>query len=109
MNLFFSDARDFYPDVKSANVGEELPIAKIPDGVSYKQGDESVFAGKGDFYTLRYGKYLIGMNCSKEKEFELAIPAGIKGAIDLTDNKKVVSQEKMQVKPRSTIVLELVN
>jgi hypothetical protein len=109
VNMFFTDARNFYPDVKSANTGEELPIAKIPDGVRYKPGDESVFAGKGDFYKMRYGKYLIGMNCSKDKEFELTIPAGIKKVIDLTDNKRVIKEEKLQVKPRSTIVLELVD
>ena len=107
-NMFFTGAKNFYPDVKSANTGEELPIAKIPDGVRYKPGDESVFAGKGDFYTMRYGKYLIGMNCSKDKEFELTVPSGITKVIDLTDNKKVVNQREMQVKPRSTIVLELI-
>ena len=48
------------------------------------------------------------MNCSKDKEFELTVPSGITKVIDLTDNKKVVNQREMQVKPRSTIVLELI-
>ena len=107
VNLFFSSAREYYPDVKSANTGEELPIAKIPDGIKYKQGDESVYAGKGNFYTLRYGKYLIGMNCSKDKDFELEIPKGMKKVIDLTGNKRIVKDTKLKVNPRTTIVLEL--
>ena len=109
VNLFFSDARPFYPDVKSANEGEELPIAKIPEGIKFKPGQESVYAGKGDFYTLHYGKYLIGMNCSKDKVFDLVIPAGTKKVIDLTGNKKIVKEDKLTVNSRSTIVLELLD
>ena len=30
----------------SAHAGEKLPIAKIPAGVKFKSGDESVYAGK---------------------------------------------------------------
>lgn len=52
-----------YPDEdNSALAGEELPIAKIPDGIDFKPGQENVYAGKGDLYMLRYGPYLIVMN-----------------------------------------------
>ena len=52
-----------YPaDLHAAHAGEKLPIAIIPDGVTFRPGDESVYGGRGSFYSLRYGPYLIGMN-----------------------------------------------
>lgn len=42
--------------------GEELPLAAGPLG------------GMGDFYTARYGDYLIGMNCTGDRTFTLRIP-----------------------------------
>ena len=53
-----------------------LPIAKMPPGVKFKPGDENIYAGKGTFYTLRYGPYLIGMNCTTDRTFELHVPGG---------------------------------
>jgi hypothetical protein len=109
INLAFSNARDFYPGIKSAHTGEELPIAKIPDGISFKPGDENVHAGKGDFYTLQYGKYLITLNTTTDKNFTLQVPAGYKKVTALTDNRKTVTQKQIQVKPRTTVVLILEN
>ncbi len=55
INFGFGDGGPRYPVVMhSALAGEKLPIAKIPEGVKFKPGDESVYAGKGGFYTLRY-------------------------------------------------------
>lgn len=105
VNLAFSGRREYYTGVQSAHEGEELPIAKIPEGIRFKPGNESVFAGKGDFYTLRYGKYLIGMNCTKDRNFELDIPADIRHAVNLTGNKQKVSGETISVEPMSTVVL----
>ena len=102
-NLFFSPARNFYPEVKSAHTGERLPIARIPDGVAFKPGDESVYAGKGDFYTLRYGKYLIAMNCTKDRVFEVEVPRG--GVARTFPGKDVVKERKLEVQPRSTVVV----
>lgn len=107
VNLHFSDARDFYPDVVSANTGEELPIAKVPDGIRFKPGQENFYAGKGDFYRLQYGKYLIGMNCTTDQHFELEIPKGYKKVIDLTDAKKSIIASKVSIAPRMTVVLLL--
>ena len=53
-NMGFSGSRNFYTDVESAHTGEVLPIAKIPDGIKFKPGDESIFAGKADFYKMEY-------------------------------------------------------
>lgn len=103
VNLAFSDARDFYPGVKSAHTGEELPIAKIPEGIKFEPGWENVYAGKGDFYTLRYGKYLIAMNCTKDRSFDLTIPK----AKEVTDfpSKKIVKESTLSIKPLTTVVL----
>lgn len=106
INLAFSDARDFYKGIESAHTGEELPIAKIPDGVTFKPGQESVYAGKGDFYTLRYGKYLIAMNCTTDQSFDMEVPKGFKRVKNLTDQRTVIAHT-LPVGPRSTVVLVL--
>lgn len=102
-NMFFSDARNFYPEVKSAHTGEELPVAKIPEGVKYELGWENVYAGKGEFYTLRYGKYLIGMNCTTNKTFELDIPKANK-ILNFPTGELIV-QTSLSIEPLTTIVL----
>ena len=103
INLFFSDGRDFYPGIQSAHTGEELPIAKVPDGIRYEPGKENVYAGKGDFYTLRYGKYLIGMNCTKNRTFDLEIPKAKQ--ILSFPSKELVKGKTLLVKPMTTVVL----
>lgn len=102
VNLHFSDARNFYPDVKSAHTGEELPIAKIPEGVKFSPGSENVYAGKGDFYTLRYGKYLIGMNCTKNRSFEFKLPQKEK-VVDFLTGERVL-EPTLSVEPMTTRV-----
>ncbi|HJA54262.1 MAG TPA: hypothetical protein H9951_02575 [Candidatus Bacteroides intestinigallinarum] len=102
-NLAFSDNRNFYSDVKSAHTGEELPIAKVPEGIKYHPGEENSFAGKGDFYTLCYGKYLIAMNCTKKRSFTLEIPKA-KSVIEFS-SKKQIKETSFTVKPMSTVVL----
>lgn len=103
VNLHFSDARQFYRDVKSAHTGEQLPIARIPDGIKFKPGNENVYAGKGDFYTLRFGKYLIAMNCTTTQSFELEIPRAAK--VLEFPAKTPVTQSTIRVSPRTTLVL----
>lgn len=103
VNLYFSDARNFYPEVKSAHTGEVLPIAKIPEGIKFTPGQENIYAGKGDFYTLRYGKYLIGMNCTKDRHFDLNIPRS--GKVSVLPSKRSVKEEVISVPPMSTTVL----
>ena len=94
-----------YPNEdSSAHAGEELPIAKIPEGIDFKPGKESVYAGKGDFYTLRYGPYLVGMNCTTDKTFDLTVPQAGK---ELVSKTKVAAGEVKKVGPRSTVVCYL--
>jgi hypothetical protein len=91
--------------IHSALVGEKLPIVKIPGDVKFKPGDEIVYAGKGQLYTLRYGDYLIAMNTTTDKTFELKPPAGISKAKELVSQKLVKLDEAIVVGPRSTVVL----
>jgi hypothetical protein len=107
----FANGGHKYPgDLRSAHAGEELPIAKIPGGVTFKPGDESVYAGKGSFYTLRYGPYLIGMNMTMDKTFDLAIPADAKPLKDLVSGRADIRAGTAEkIAPRSTMVLLLGN
>ena len=102
----FSNGGPRYPqDLHSAIAGEKLPIAKIPDGVRFRPGDESAYAGKAEFYTLHYGNYLVGMNLTTDKTFALKPPEGAKSARELVSGKNVKSDEPIEVAPHSTAVL----
>ena len=95
-----------YPvKLHSAMLGERLPIAKIPAGVQFKPGDENAYAGKGDFYTLRYGDYLIGMNMTPDRTFQLTPPPGVAEARELVSKTVLKLDAPVKVLPRSTVVL----
>ncbi|HYO10749.1 MAG TPA: hypothetical protein VER17_17425 [Tepidisphaeraceae bacterium] len=105
-NFGFGNGGIKYPgDFRSAHAGEVLPIARAPRGIELKPGDESAYAGKGTFYTLRYGPYLIGMNCTADRTFELTVPADFKPAKELVSGQASSSSAPRKVGPRSTVVL----
>jgi hypothetical protein len=103
----FGNGGPRYPqELHSAHAGEKLPIAKVPAGVKFHPGDENVFAGKADFYTLHYGNYLIGMNLTTDKTFELKAPETVfKEPIELVSQKRLSLAAPLKVAPRSTVVL----
>lgn len=107
INFGFANGGPKFPvELHSASAGEKLPIAKVPDGVRFHPGDESVYAGKGDFYTLRYGSYLIGMNLTTDKMFDLKVPeAVINEPMELVSQKRLSPAAPVKVGPRSTVVL----
>ena len=108
INFGFANGGPRYPgDLHSAHTGEKLPIAKIPDGLAFKPGQESIHAGKASFYQLRYGPYLIGMNMTKDKTFALKTPAAPAPVPELISQKKVTLTGELPVGPRSTVVLDL--
>ncbi|MGJ8638533.1 MAG: hypothetical protein ACSHYA_03995 [Opitutaceae bacterium] len=105
---FAGGGRQRYPEKwDSAHEGEKLKIARTPSDIEYKAGDENTFAGKGDFYTLHYGPYLIGLNCTTDETFELEIPRELQGTQmkNLVDGATTTAFGKIPVKPRSTVVL----
>ena len=103
-NFGFGNGGPKYPGEQvSAHAGDVLPVAKIPQGIPYKAGDESVYAGKGDFYVLRYGPYTVAMNMSEDKKFEFTVPVL---ARNLTDSGEIVhAGTETKIAPQTTLVL----
>ena len=107
-NFGFANGGHRYPaEFVSAHAGEKLPIARIPEGVAFKAGQENLHAGKGDFYRLRYGPYLIGMNMSEDRTFELEVPDHGGEVRELVSGKPPAAGGTLKVGPRSTVVLHL--
>lgn len=105
-NFGFANGGHRYPaEYVSAHAGEKLPIAKIPDGIVFKPGQENLHAGRGDFYQLRYGAYLIAMNMSACKTFDLAVPSHEGKIRALAGAKDVKAGSRLKVAPRTTVVL----
>ncbi len=105
-NFGFANGGPRYPaDYVSAHAGEKLPIARIPDGVSFAPGKENLWAGRGDFYQLRYGSYLIAMNMSADKAFDLKVPVHPGSIRELAGGTKPAPGSVIKVTPRSTVVL----
>ena len=91
--------------VHRAEAGEKQPIAKLPADVKgFKPGKENVYAGKGDFYQMQYGPYLIAMNCTKSRRYKLDIPNTFRGATDLATGREILSRSLL-VQPWQTVVL----
>ncbi|MFT3788654.1 MAG: hypothetical protein QM770_21195 [Tepidisphaeraceae bacterium] len=96
--------------IEQALEGETMPIAKIPDGIAFKPGQENVYAGKGTFYVLRYGDYLLAMNMTTDRTFDFTVPSDAPAhARDLVNKQPIglTPGQKISVGPRSTCVLWL--
>jgi hypothetical protein len=102
----FGNGGPRYPqELHSAHTGEKLPLARLPAGVTIRPGDESVYAGKADFYNLRWGNYLIGMNLTTDRTFTLNTPADVGEARNLVTGQKVEPVAPLKIPPRSTAVV----
>jgi hypothetical protein len=101
--------RGFQPpgDIRQAFAGLKLPVAAPPPGIGRIPGQGDPFAGRASFYACRYGPYLIGMNASKERTYELKTPAGVAAAPDLVSGKTIPLGGPVRVPPMSTVVLYL--
>lgn len=108
VNLGFAPWREWYKGIDSAHEGDVLPIVKVPDGIKFKVGDENSYAGKCSYYRMEYGCYVVGMNCTKDKTYDLALPAKAKQVLNLSDNKKSVKDASIKVAPMTTVVLYVV-
>ncbi len=88
--------------------GEVMPIAKRPDDASQPPyGAWGPFVGKADFYTLRYGDYLIAMNTTQARTFTLPAQPDHPTAKDLVTGKEINLKAGVPVPPLTTIVLFL--
>ena len=110
VNMGFANGGHRYPgDLHSAHTGEELPIAKVPDGMPFKPGQENLYAGRGTFYQLAYGDYLIAMNMGADDAQRLDWPAGVAQAKDLVSGRMLRPDAPggVMVAPRTTVILLL--
>ena len=83
--------------------GEKLPIAKWPSDAK----DRTPFVGRVDFSSVRFGRFLIGMNGSENKTFTLPVDAAFGRAKDLVTGKTLLGTAT--IPPLSTVVLDLGN
>lgn len=104
----YTEARHMLPpDVAftQALAGERLPIAAPPHGVApLKAPAWGPFAGKADFYELRWGPYFIVMNTTAEHSFFLTVPAH---AASLTRAALQQNGGVVSLPPRTTVVFHL--
>jgi hypothetical protein len=64
-----------YPgDVVAPLAGELLPIAKGPAGAYAPAGQDSPFAGRGDYYETRYGPFLMAINAGSQQPVDVLMP-----------------------------------
>ena len=95
-------------EIHQAWAGEIMPIAKRPDdATSPKYGDWGPFVGKAAFYSLQYGDYLIGMNTTENRSWNLHVPPGYVRAPELISGKEMELTGDVAVPPLSTVVLYL--
>lgn len=110
INMGFGGGGVRYPaELHSALAGEKLPIAQIPSTEKFRPGDENPNAGRGSFYTLCYGPYLIGMNMARDRSFELHVPPERGSWTNLSSAAQAVQEGRtISIAPRTTVVLYLV-
>ena len=89
----------------SIHAGDELPVARIPDwDKEFRLGEENGNAGRAEFYKVRFGQYLIAVNASGEKSFDLDLSKEQgKSFVWFESNKPAFG--KIPVAPNSTVIL----
>lgn len=91
--------------ISRAEAGQIQPIAKVPASFAdWEPGKENVYAGKGDFYVMEYGPYLVAMNSTADRSLSFVVPPAFDGARDLASGETFSSGEH-PVDPRQTVVL----
>ena len=104
-NMAFANGGVKYPEgLHLAAAGEKRPVAKMPPGITYKPGEDNPYAGRADYYKLQYGNYIIAMNASADKTFDLEVPEAFMNAKELVSGKKITLTQ-LKVPAQSTVVL----
>lgn len=106
-----------YELIRADNVSHSVPGLNAPDAAlnlhSFHGGDSGPVAvgphgGRGDFYRCEYGKFLIGMNCTKNKKYTLRLPDNhTSKAKDLINGNIIDLAKDPVVLPNTTMVLIL--
>lgn len=84
-----------------AYAGELLPIATAPGNSQV----DTPYRGKADFWALRFGNFLIGINEHASNSYTLKTPTGFTSATDLITNTSKTGT--ISVGPNSSIALYL--
>lgn len=98
-----------YPDDGPVwTAGERQPVARLPAGSKYLPGEDNAQAGRADYYQLTYGPYLIAMNSSRDRQFEVLLPPRVHEVRELAGNTSVpATQTTLSLAPGRTVVLYL--
>jgi fibronectin type 3 domain-containing protein len=103
-NLMDKPEQNFYvppDDPLQAYQGERLPLAASDPLAT----DNQPFLGKALFWATRYGNFLIGINRSPAKTYQLQTPAGFVSATNLITGQNLSGT--ILVAPQSTVILYL--
>lgn len=84
-----------------AEAGEALPLAEPPSGVVVKPGEDSVYAGRGDSYVMRYGGYTVAINMSETKPFAFLVPKH--GGNELISGRTMPAGRTIRMAPLSAV------
>ena len=84
-----------------AYAGERAPVA-VSDPLA---NDNEPFAGKANFWSTRYGNFLVGINRSFGSSYQLKTPSGFVSATNLITGQ--LTSGTVMVAPRSTVILYL--
>ncbi len=94
--------------IHQAWAGEKMPISKRPDDAkSPAYGDWGPFLGKAAFYSMRYGRHLIGMNTTEDRTYALQVPKTDGKAKELVSGNLIDPGKPVQVPPLTTVILDL--
>ncbi|MFT4090349.1 MAG: hypothetical protein QM645_06425 [Asticcacaulis sp.] len=98
-----------YPDDGPVwTAGEKDPVAKLPEGSKYVPGEDHPYAGRADYYQMTYGPYLIAINASADKTFQLDLPPRNRTIKELVTGQNLpVNQSKLDIKPGTSAVVYL--
>jgi hypothetical protein len=116
---------DFMGDINTGDnwapqalAGEICPVAYQPGVGTVRRENFEVdhpYSGYTDFLTARYGRYLFGINTTREvygnkRTYQLAVPASHSGStiLDLVSGKNLkISGGKVKVAPFTAVILKL--
>lgn len=105
VNMAFGNGGFKYSDsLVLAHAGEKQAIAKVPEGMHYKIGDENPYAGRANFYQLEYGNYFVLMNNSSNTIEHVPIPKQFQQAKNVMTGQSI-SMSDISIMPMSTVVL----
>lgn len=87
----------------NANHTLVYPVAMRADLVSEPSGNRD--AGRADAYTLRYGRWLVGLNAHPTRSYQMKTPVGFTSGTDLASGKTYSGT--VTIGPRSYVVFHL--